>query len=61
MPILLLVYMAAGYWAAKTTIYANKILISNKIGGIFMQTLIMGTLLGWFLIPWALIKRLMGR
>lgn len=61
MPILMLVYMAAGYWAAKRTIYANKILISNKVGGIFMQILIMGTLLGWALIPWALIKLLLRR
>lgn len=56
MEILILVYMAAGYWAAKRTIYADKILISNKTGAIFIQILTMGTILGWFLIPWALIK-----
>ncbi len=56
MLILIVVYMAAGYWAAKRTIYANKILIFNKVEAITMQILIMGTLLGWFLIPRALIK-----
>ena len=53
--ILVLIYMIAGYWAAGRTIYANKILIGSWMV-IFMRRVIMGTLLGVVLIPWALIK-----
>ena len=55
MPILLIVYMVLGYWATGKTIYADKILI-GKGNVIFMQRLIMGTLLGLILIPIALVK-----
>ena len=58
--ILFVAYAAAGYWAAKQTIYANKIMVSNKFGAIFTQILIMGMLLGWALIPIALIKKFLG-
>ena len=59
--ILFVVYVAAGYWAAKQTIYANKIMFSNKFGGIFIQIFTMGVILGWILIPVALIKKLFFR
>ena len=55
MIIIMAIYMIAGYWAAGRTIYANKILIGTG-SSIFMRRLIMGTLLGVVLIPWALIK-----
>lgn len=55
--ILLAIYFAASYWAAGETIYANKIMISSKLGDVFIQKLITGSLLGWILIPVALIKR----
>lgn len=54
--ILVIVYMIAGYWATGKTIYANKIVIYSGFGTFFIQRLIMGTILGWILIPWALIK-----
>ena len=59
--ILLIVYMIAGYWAAGKTIYANKVVIYSGIGTLFIQKLIFGTVLGFILIPWAILKTLGGR
>ena len=55
MIIILAIYMAAGYWATGKTIYANRILI-GEWNAIFLRRVIMGTLLGVVLIPWAIIK-----
>ncbi|MBD5144163.1 MAG: hypothetical protein HDT22_11265 [Ruminococcus sp.] len=59
MEILILVYMALGYWATGRTIYANKILIGSG-NAIFGRRLVMGFLFGWVLIPWAIIKLFLG-
>ena len=59
MTILLIIYMALGYWTTGKTIYANKILIGTG-NAIFMQRVIWGTLFGWILIPVAIIKKLLG-
>lgn len=53
---LVLIYLALGYWAVGKTVYQNHILISNKPGGIFFQKLAVAFLLGWILIPIAIIK-----
>lgn len=58
--ILVVVYMAAGYWAVGKTIYANKIRIGT-LGNLFVQRVIWGTLLGFILIPVAIIKSARGR
>ena len=55
MTIILLIYMALGYWATGVTIYANKVLIGSEIA-IFGRRLCIGFIFGWILIPWALIK-----
>lgn len=55
MGILLLIYFAAGYWATGHTIYANKVLIGTS-SAIFRKKGLMALLLGWLLIPWAIIK-----
>ncbi|MCB5495351.1 hypothetical protein G4974_02010 [[Ruminococcus] gnavus] len=60
MTILFFVYMAFGYWATGRTIYVNKILIGTGMT-IFMRRLVMGTILGWILIPIAVIKMLLGK
>lgn len=60
MAILLIVYMVAGYWATGQTLYRNKIMFGTW-NDIFMQRLLWGTLLGWILIPWAVIRHLSGR
>lgn len=59
--ILMIIYMVLGYWATGKTIYANKIIFETRFGAFFLQRVIMGTILGWILIPWALIKMLLKR
>ena len=54
--ILILIYMAAGYWATGKTIFFNPVLIGN-LGDIFIKRCVMGAVLGWILIPVALILR----
>ena len=51
--------MIAGYWAMGKTIYANKIRIGNSTT-LFMQRLIYGTLIGFIIIPIAIIKSIKG-
>lgn len=58
--ILFFIYMAAGYWSTGLTIYSNKVLIGTG-STIFMRKLIMGTLLGWILIPLAIIKMITNK
>ena len=58
--IVLGIYMAAGYWATGKTIYANRILI-GAWNTVFLRRVIMGTLLGVVLIPWAIIKSAVGK
>ena len=53
-------YIILGYWATGKTIYANSILIGN-VGDIFVKRCVMGTILGWILIPVALIKTFLER
>lgn len=53
--IVLLIYVVLGYWAAGATIYANKIRIGTA-SNLFLNRLIVGVLLGWLLIPIALIR-----
>ena len=59
--VLVIVYFAAGYWAVNKTIYANKVVVYSKIGDLFVQKVIWAVVLGWALIPAALIKKLLGR
>lgn len=59
MPVII-IYMVLGYWATGKTIYANKVMLGTW-NGIFMRRLCMGTLLGWILIPLAIIKMLVFR
>ena len=56
---LLIIYMILGYWATGKTIYADKIVFGTW-NGIFIQRVILGTLLGVILIPIAIIKSLTG-
>ena len=51
---LFIVYMILGYWATGQTIYRGKILIGTW-SSIFLQKLIVGTLLGFILIPIAIL------
>ena len=60
MVVLVFLYIALGYWATGKTIYANKILIGTG-SSIAIQRMTMGFVLGWILIPIALIKLLLFR
>ena len=59
MVILVVLYAALGYWACGKTIYANKIRIGDG-NTLFMNRLFNGILLGWILIPIALIRVIFG-
>ena len=48
------IYLVLGYWATGKTIYKDKILIGTS-KGIFFQRLAMGFILGFILIPIAII------
>ena len=58
--ILFFIYTAAGIWAANRTIYANKILF-GPILAIYMRKAMVGIMLGWILIPVAIIKGVLSR
>ena len=60
MEILLIVYWIAGYWATGQTIFANKIII-HQFGELFIQRLILGLILGWALIPIAILKNVFSK
>ncbi|WP_301204560.1 hypothetical protein [Bacteroides acidifaciens] len=53
-----LIYLALGYWAAGRTIYRNSIIIGQN--PIFYR-IFMGALLGWALIPVAVIGLIFGK
>lgn len=57
---LILLYMILSYWAAGRTIYKNRILIGTGTA-IFLEKLVTGFLLGWILIPVAVIGMLLGK
>lgn len=54
--VLLIIYLAAGYWATGKTIYANSILVGTW-NAIFIKRCCMGMILGWILIPIALLRK----
>jgi hypothetical protein len=58
--LIVIVYIIAGYWAVGKTIYANKIVFGTW-DGILMQRVVLGFVIGWLLIPVAIIKSLLGR
>lgn len=60
MVILVILYFVLGYWSTGKTIYRNYVLFGAP-GDIFMKRLTMGVILGWILIPVALIMALFGK
>ncbi len=55
--IIIIIYLVAGYWAVGQTIYANKVVIYTG-NALFVKKVTLGFLLGWFLIPVAIIKKI---
>lgn len=58
--LIVIVYIIAGYWAVGKTIYANKVVFGTW-DGILMQRVVLGFVIGWLLIPVAIIRSLLGR
>lgn len=58
MELLIIAYLIVGYWAAGVMLFENKVVI-HSFGGLFMQKMIWGMVLGIILIPAAIIKRLL--
>ena len=56
----LIIYMVLSYWAARRTIYRNRIMIGSA-SEIFVRRVVVGFLLGYILIPWAIITLIFGR
>lgn len=55
-----IIYLILGYWATGKTIYRNKVLVGSW-QGIFIQRVAMGAVLGFILIPWAILAILFGK
>lgn len=55
-----IIYMILGYWAAGKVMYENKIVIYTGVNFI-CKKLAWGVLLGWILIPIAIIKLIFGK
>lgn len=60
MEIFIIIYIILGYWATGQTIYRNKILLGTA-SGIFLNRVILGFLLGFVLIPIAVIRWLIKK
>lgn len=54
-----IIYLVLAYWAAGKTIYRNKIQIGT-LQGIFLQRLMVGAILGFILIPIAVIMTIVS-
>lgn len=54
-----IIYLVLAYWAAGKTIYRNKIQIGT-LQGIFLQRLMVGAILGFILIPIAIIMTIVS-
>ncbi len=55
----LIIYMVLNYWAAGRTIYRNRIMI-GAASDIFVRRVVVSFLLGYILIPWAIISLILG-
>ena len=53
--IIMIAYVALSYWAIGKTLYANKIRVGT-MSDLFLTRLFVGFLLGWVLIPVAILK-----
>ena len=58
--IFFIIYLGAGSWAVDRTIYANKVIIGD-MGTIWLKKLTLAFILGWILIPVAVIKSIISK
>lgn len=59
MTVLIVIYAILGYWATGKTIYRNRVMITTY-KNYFFSRLIYGILFGFLLIPYAIIRELVG-
>lgn len=57
---LIIIYGIVGYWAVGRTIYANRIVFGTW-DKIIIEKIGLALILGWLLIPIAIIKALLGK
>jgi hypothetical protein len=57
---IVILYAILGYWAYGY-VNSNKVYIYSGTGALFRHKLVMGVLLGWVMIPIAILKLLFGR
>lgn len=61
MIIIFLIYTIAGYWAVNKVIYEGKVVIYSNGTDLFIKKLVYAWLLGWVLIPIAILKCVFAR
>lgn len=60
MSLLGIVYLILSYWAAGKTVFANSVRVGT-FSALFLQQITVGFLLGFILIPLALIKTFLNK
>ena len=61
MAILAVVYVIAGYWAVNKVFYENKVVIYSDGFNFFINKLGYALVLGWALIPIAILKSIFSK
>lgn len=56
-----LIYLALSYWAVGKVIYADKVVLYSSWTAFFAKKMAIGLLLGWILIPIAILKLIFGK
>lgn len=58
---IILLYFILGYWAVGRVLYADKVVVYSSWAAFAAKKLAIGVVLGWILIPVAIIKVIAGR
>lgn len=56
-----IIYFVLSYWAVGKVIYADKVVVYSSWTAFFAKKMAIGLLIGWILIPIAILKTLFGR
>ncbi len=59
--ILILIYVVFSYWAINKVWYSRYTYITSSITDFVLKKVILGALVGWFLIPIAILMTIFGR
>lgn len=58
---LAIIYLVLSYWAVGKVIYADKVVFYSSWTAFFAKKMAIGLLIGWILIPIAILKIIFGR